>query len=285
LNRDPPKREATPDPAGPRDAAPDSARQNLRNPAGLHTKAHAAQLDRYVASCAITENENEIKLAKLAQQRATNPDVKAFAEMMVKDHTAFLEKLRPFDTARQGGVRGTEGANPATRDDAAPADRSPIRQPEVSRGQIDQPGSSRVGPRDDRSADNRTTDNRTDRSGSQQTGMAWGNSIPVQTLIQVKDEIAQKCLASDQRELQQKEGADFDRCYMGAQVGAHMKMADALSVLQNHVSADFQQVLSQGGETAQQHLTQAKKLFEQLDKSSAPKTARRNTSQDNAQTK
>jgi putative membrane protein len=52
--------------------------------------AFAMQLpkDAEVATEMVTINNGEIKVSKLAEERATNPKVKEFATMMVKDHEA-----------------------------------------------------------------------------------------------------------------------------------------------------------------------------------------------------
>jgi putative membrane protein len=39
-------------------------------------------------------NLNEIELGRIAQQKASSPDVKAFGEMMVRDHTKALDALK-----------------------------------------------------------------------------------------------------------------------------------------------------------------------------------------------
>src|SRR5262245_18463990 len=43
-------------------------------------------------------NLAEIELGKLAQGKATNPRIKEFADMMVKDHTEGLVKVRAADS-------------------------------------------------------------------------------------------------------------------------------------------------------------------------------------------
>lgn len=48
-------------------------------------------------------NQSEIKLAKLAQQNSNNPDVKSFADGMVKDHTAMDQKVMSY--AQQKGLK------------------------------------------------------------------------------------------------------------------------------------------------------------------------------------
>lgn len=40
--------------------------------------------------------QNEIKLSELAEEKATNPAVKAFAEKMVKEHKEMADGLKPF---------------------------------------------------------------------------------------------------------------------------------------------------------------------------------------------
>jgi len=52
---------------------------------------------------AIEANVTEIELSKLAESRAEDPRVKAFAALMVKDHTKALNQLqRDQDTAQSG---------------------------------------------------------------------------------------------------------------------------------------------------------------------------------------
>jgi putative membrane protein len=44
---------------------------------------------------------SEVELGQLAQQKATNPAVKDFGAMMVKDHTAANEKLKALASSKQ----------------------------------------------------------------------------------------------------------------------------------------------------------------------------------------
>ncbi|MGE3316470.1 MAG: DUF4142 domain-containing protein [Planctomycetaceae bacterium] len=232
-------------------------------------------LDRYAAACAINENENEVTIAQLAQKKARNPEVKAFAEMLVKDHTAFIEKLRPFEGGqprrdgaanrreqRQEGATRIEqrlGQVAAPRTDAQPQDAGT----EATQNDANRPASPRVAQNEPQIQTQRR-DGRPAGQMHQRMG-----AIPVGTLVQISDEIAKRCLASAQRELSSKDGEEFDRCFIGMQVGAHSKMVDALSVVQNHVSPELQQILSDGVETSQRHLTEAKKLHENLEKTHA----------------
>lgn len=61
----------------------------LSLPAGLHAQAASPKLsDPEVAHVAVTANSIDIDLAKLAQSRTGNPDVKQFATTMITDHSA-----------------------------------------------------------------------------------------------------------------------------------------------------------------------------------------------------
>jgi putative membrane protein len=52
--------------------------------------------DKKFLATAAQSDQNEIALSKLAEEKATNPAVKAFAEKMVKEHTQMTESMKPF---------------------------------------------------------------------------------------------------------------------------------------------------------------------------------------------
>ena len=83
-------------------------------------------------------------------------------------------------------------------------------------------------------------------------------------LVAIHREIADECLKSGKKELGEKQGNEFDKCYMGMQVAAHMKMLDELKVLKNHVSSQLAQDLEQSIETTEHHLSEAKKIMEEI---------------------
>jgi putative membrane protein len=58
-------------------------------------KASADDDKKFVAMAAQSD-QNEIALSKLAEQKATDPAVKAFAEKMVTEHTQMSASMKPF---------------------------------------------------------------------------------------------------------------------------------------------------------------------------------------------
>ncbi len=65
--------------------------------------------DSQFAGVLIVDNQGEIALGKLAEQKSGNKDIKQFAQMMVKDHTDFMQQLEKF--ARTQGQNAYSGAN------------------------------------------------------------------------------------------------------------------------------------------------------------------------------
>jgi putative membrane protein len=70
----------------------------------LAVAAHADTTndDREFLAKAAQSDFNEIKLSQLAEQKAANPDVKAFARTMVSQHGQLEENMKPF--AQQFGL-------------------------------------------------------------------------------------------------------------------------------------------------------------------------------------
>jgi putative membrane protein len=56
----------------------------------------ASDDDKKFLAIAAQSDQNEIALSQLAEQKATNPAVKAFAEKMVTEHTKMSESMKPF---------------------------------------------------------------------------------------------------------------------------------------------------------------------------------------------
>jgi putative membrane protein len=52
--------------------------------------------DKKFLAMAAQSDQNEIALSKLAEQKATNPAVKAFAEKMITEHTQMTASMKPF---------------------------------------------------------------------------------------------------------------------------------------------------------------------------------------------
>ncbi len=77
------------------DTAPVNAVQDVTATAvgGASAVTHATTADLYVPAAAMADMY-EIEAAKIAVARTKDPAIKAFADMLIKDHTASSEKLK-----------------------------------------------------------------------------------------------------------------------------------------------------------------------------------------------
>ncbi|HUG70782.1 MAG TPA: DUF4142 domain-containing protein [Pirellulaceae bacterium] len=227
------------------------------------TKAGATWGDQQIVECLIMENENEIAVAQIAQRQASSPEVKGFAQTMIKDHGEFIAKLQRFTGSPQADARtgrrpdaqprtqtATQPETPEARSDRPDAQpQQPIVRQESDTARVRQPGTDVAG--------TRTRGGRTD-------------------FVAIHREIGDKCLQSIKTELESKDGKEFDQCFMNLQAMSHTKMVASLEVLQKHVSPDLREVLKEGHDTTKQHLEKAKQLAKNLDDDSSVRSAKRN---------
>jgi predicted outer membrane protein len=82
--------------------------------------------------------------------------------------------------------------------------------------------------------------------------------------LDVHRQIANRCIASTEKELGTKKGADFDMCYIGGQCVLHQQMIDKATVLRQYASPELQASIDKGISSAEDHLQQAKQLIDEL---------------------
>lgn len=248
--------------------------------------AQQQPMDPHLAACLIIDNQLEVAVAEIAQQKASDEKVKEFARKMVEDHTQMISKLdrfapgvsrMPLRVDAAGGEerdatdanrRPQPGENPAPRDNQRTPDRTddapaaaqaqpraaqpaqPGAAPQPAALQPAQPGQPIAQPGQPRP----------------QPGLAQANAmINPQQFVAMKRELAQECLKALQKEIGDKSGKEFDECYMTHQAMAHQMMVTQLTVFRRHSSPAFQQVLDEGLQTTQEHLKHAKDLVKSLD--------------------
>lgn len=234
----------------------------------------AGNHDRQIAAFLHNGCRNEVELSKFALPMLQSADAKEFAAMMVKEHQAACEslakiagpmihtKIDPNATTREANREIREARREAReerREEAArtgqPAGKVEVQvengQPRVEVSGA--PGAPAV--RAER-VERAIADNREEG----RLGLHWAA---------IHRQIADQCLASAQSELKQKEGKHVDDCYIGMQIGAHMKMIDELKVLSQSASPEFRSELDKSLETANTHLKEAKRIMEASAKETA----------------
>jgi predicted outer membrane protein len=109
--------------------------------------------DTVLAGCLAISNQEEIALAEFARGKTKNAEVRQFAEMMIAEHTEFLNKLKKFapdvasvelsaTTGRPAGGRPGAAARPDA-DDSQESDRPEGDRPEGDRPEGDRPEGDR----------------------------------------------------------------------------------------------------------------------------------------------
>ena len=209
--------------------------------------------DWQIAEWLSVDNQGEVALAEIAEQQASDKDVKKFAQQMLDEHTEFLQKLQRLTGVGRGeprqGQPGQGQQGQARPEGQVRQGQAPQRQPQ--QGQF-QPG--QIQP----------------QRGRPQQGL---------DLVMLKHQLGEQCRQSASRELQRKDGSEFDKCYMGMQIGMHMQMLDTLKVMSRYASQELDQLIEEGEKTTESHLEHAKKIMASLEGRSdlSARSARRDT--------
>jgi predicted outer membrane protein len=104
-----------------------------------------------------------------------------------------------------------------------------------------------------------------DAADQNATNRTSSNNSAIDQLLTLERQITERCTQAAREELQQKQGVEFDKCYMAAQIGGHMHMLAALEVIQQQGPEQIQQVAQQAHPKVKQHLDHAKQIMKQLE--------------------
>jgi len=220
---------------------------------------NAVQL--YFANCLLKHNQAEIELGQFAAEQSQNPRVKEFAQMLVKDHQKVVDKLQ--QVAGAGGLKSNRST---TLDDANPT--TPGRRINETPGLPGIPGADTATP-----GVGTTAETRTPQAGQ-------NPNVALMQVADIEQKIADRCQQALKEELQSKNGAEFDECFIGAQIGGHMHMLAALEVLSQESQGQVKQIADEARTGVKQHLDEAKQIAKQLksgDQGSATATRPRPT--------
>jgi predicted outer membrane protein len=239
--------------------------------------AGAQQLEPSIVTLLIIDNNKEIALAQLGQQTSQNEHVKHFCEMIVKDHSNFVQKLQEQTAAgrREPGIRtGTVRERGAAAPPARPLSPTAGAQPDTGAAQPDataQPQREATAQQDRKLRQQREET----RTAADQEGRRTGQRITVAKpvignqpgagLLELHHDVAEAGLERARREAEML-GQEFDMHFMGGQIVAHKALLDKLQVFQQHVSPQTRQLLADAQESVQKHLAEAESIHENLSK-------------------
>ena len=230
-------------------------------PPGTRVAAPGAVVtpDQQIAALLYSANRNEVEFSQFAETKLQSEEAKAFAAKMVKTHQPAVEKFGKWAgslvSADENSQRDARKTGDRSREEGA---REASDQPRADQPRDDQPRKRSDDPASERSDEDspRTTNRQARTPAAGVTGYTGGSL----DWTQVHKEIADQCLTSTKEAFEQKEAAEFDMCYIGQQIMAHMQAVDKLKVLQKYASDDFRSELEEAEQMAQRHLEEAKKI-------------------------
>jgi len=236
------------------------AAQERRADAADQAGHRIENMDQFMVAWLAPCNEEEIILAKMAQSRAQDPQVKQFADQMIADHTALLQKLGKFGHVEQTFSDSTVIRDAKPNADATkPATATPAAEP-ADEGVV-QNTLREVG--------------ETAREVAREVGEAVRSTVGYTDsadACRMKREIHRECLALTERELDKRQGPDFDKAFLGQQAGAHIGMLATLKVFEKHATDEMRPLIQEALATTEKHFNHANELMQNLDH---PSTARR----------
>jgi predicted outer membrane protein len=200
------------------------------------TAANSSQVDNRVASCLILANLGEIELAKFGEENLEDGEAKKFAKMLVEDHKKLVKELERF---------APQAASTELSSDNNSSNRNQQQRSTQQAGTNITPGFDNP-------------------SSSQQTA---AQNPTDQKLFQIEKEAVQNCVSMTKEELQEKQGKDMDKAFVGCQIGSHIHMLASLKAAENNVSPELQQVIAKAQDKVQSHLDKAKQLMKEQEKS------------------
>lgn len=212
------------------------------------------ELQSFLASCLLAKNEAEVELGQLAQQRAQNPEVKEFAQKTVQDHRQIVQQLQPLARMQKTTTRTETSLDASSQIDAERQATDTTRLP-------GSPGAAQQSTRGAATTENLNRDDNQTLTADR----AAGQNAALNQLAEIERQITERHKEAVREELQQKQGAEFDKCYVGGQVAGHMHMLAALEVIQEQGPDQLRQIAKDAQPTVQQHLDHAKQLMKQLE--------------------
>jgi hypothetical protein len=79
----------------------------------------------------------------------------------------------------------------------------------------------------------------------------------------IHQEIADESLRGCKEELSRYEGKEFDKAFLGHQLGAHLKAATELKVLSRHVSGQLASEIETAHATTEKHIKHLRELMDE----------------------
>lgn len=238
---------------------PGTARPAVRQPAqqGQVRQAvqgqHERSLDSLLADCFIGANQHEVALLKMGLEKTQNEQVKQLAQQMIQDHEQNIEKLAKF--ASKSHAHPTDQARAPKEARPADAATPPVPAEAPDSANKPKPAATEV-------ADNVRIQQRANKPVATDATAASDDLIG--QMQKIEEAAAEECLRLTKAELEKHEGVDFDKAFLGQQIGMHLGMIAKLNASQKAVSGEFQQLVQASVQKTEEHKQHLEHLMGQL---------------------
>jgi predicted outer membrane protein len=216
----------------------DNPRDTVRSDENATPEPMAQHWRQNVARCILLDNQGAVILNEFALEKLQNPEVRQFAQSMVKGHNEWVAKLQRF-------------VPDAPSTDALSKRVYAIRN-QIKSEKGTMPVSSEIG-------EGRRMENMNEKD----MGKHFMHMIPA-----MQQQMAENCLAYMQAELSNVDKDQFDKAYIGLQIFAHTADLAKLKTFENFAPADLKPIITSQINTVQSHLEEARSLCKQLNKGS-----------------
>ncbi|MCA9168786.1 MAG: DUF4142 domain-containing protein [Planctomycetales bacterium] len=224
-------------------------------------------------------NDAEIELAKLAQDRLKDDQLRQFAQMLIQDHQQFGQKLDQLTSVQPGDRAARIHANTNLNNNIDPN--------RATRGDTRQLDRQQDGTEQDRSTANPTfaTEQPAVNSAVQRQIQTRDNQnqhgdhaaqhvfIP-QELTNVMEKACDNSLQMTKDMLNQYQGDDFQMAFLGQQMVMHTMLLAELKAIASDGPTELQDLAAQASNTVESHLSKAKQLSKQFEDEQLSRTQR-----------
>lgn len=221
------------------------------------TTTQSMTLDRplveFFASKLVLCNNAAIQCSQLAAGKASNNEVKQFAETMAKEHAKFNEQLKAFN-ASYGVEPITETAPTAKKTTAQGAAKADTERAAEQAAAKEPPAA-----KDPAVAQQPAIKTQTE------TSFRVGDKATLQRVFEVCKAASDNASAAGKEMISKKSGAEFDKAYMGGQVMGHVMALAELKALESRATDEFQSVIREARANIEGHLQKAESICKSLE--------------------
>lgn len=215
-------------------------------------------VSEYYAGKLMLMDQSTIQLAKLAEERSTNAQIKEFAKMLIEEHTKCSEKLREsapdvveitevdsLVVTRAAGYRGSPDSNDKTNT-------------------VDKPDQPATNPEQKADVSEKPVGDPNERDVKKRARTAHEMSTLHQVLA-IDREATRNYMQSSSDMLEKYQGQDFDMGFLGFTIGSHTWALAELKALDSVGDEKFQKLIADATMKVEQHLSKAQELSKEFE--------------------